>query len=102
MANSRLPTGLIGGVEERAIEIFDYDPHWAVKFDEHAKKICAGSEEFRTADRTYCLYFRGRVGGQADNRYPFGGKRCQRRGDISAGRFVRNRTLSGFSQSTPI
>jgi len=34
-----LPTGPIGGVEERVIEIFDSDPQWAVKFNEHAKKI---------------------------------------------------------------
>ena len=39
MTDNALPTGLIGGVEKRVIEIFDYDPLWPVKFREHANRI---------------------------------------------------------------
>ena len=36
---NRRITGLIGGVEQRAIGIVDYDPCWRAKFDSHAKSI---------------------------------------------------------------
>ena len=39
MADKTLPTGLIGGIEKRVIEIFDYDPLWPVKFREQANRI---------------------------------------------------------------
>lgn len=32
-------TGLIGGVEHRAIEIVEYDPSWRDKFQHHAERI---------------------------------------------------------------
>jgi GrpB-like predicted nucleotidyltransferase (UPF0157 family) len=33
--------GLIGGIEERKIEIVDYDPLWPVKYERHATVISA-------------------------------------------------------------
>jgi GrpB-like predicted nucleotidyltransferase (UPF0157 family) len=39
MADGPLKTGLIGGVEKRAIKIVDYDPDWAKKFETHARII---------------------------------------------------------------
>lgn len=39
MGDKTLPTGLIGGIEKRVIEIFDYDPLWPVKFREQANRI---------------------------------------------------------------
>lgn len=32
---------LIGGIEQRAIEIFDYHPHWPETFELHARAIAA-------------------------------------------------------------
>src|SRR5262245_54400268 len=32
-------TGLIGGAEQRQIEIRDYDPDWVIKFETHAAVI---------------------------------------------------------------
>lgn len=37
-----LPTGLIGGVEKRAIVIVDYDPTWPAKFESH-RQVIAGA-----------------------------------------------------------
>jgi len=39
MANERLDTGLIGGVEKREIVIVDYDLHWPKEFEQHAQCI---------------------------------------------------------------
>jgi GrpB-like predicted nucleotidyltransferase (UPF0157 family) len=45
MADEKLPTGLIGGSEKRAIEIVAYDPRWVGKFQEHARRIRAAVED---------------------------------------------------------
>ena len=39
MAGERVETGLIGGAEQRKIEIVDYDPEWPGKFEAHAEII---------------------------------------------------------------
>lgn len=41
MADEALETGLIGGVEQRTIQILDYDPIWPQKFEAHARRIAA-------------------------------------------------------------
>lgn len=40
--NNTIETGLIGGVEKRAVEIADYDPLWPVRFAELAMRISSG------------------------------------------------------------
>jgi GrpB-like predicted nucleotidyltransferase (UPF0157 family) len=42
MPDEGLETGLIGGVEQREITIFDYDSSWPSKFERHAQIIAAG------------------------------------------------------------
>ncbi|HEX8241896.1 MAG TPA: GrpB family protein [Longimicrobium sp.] len=42
MADEGVETGLIGGAEQRKIEIVDYDPEWPGKFEAHAG-IIAGA-----------------------------------------------------------
>lgn len=39
MADEPLETGLIGGVEQREIEIVDYDERWPQRFELHAKTV---------------------------------------------------------------
>jgi GrpB-like predicted nucleotidyltransferase (UPF0157 family) len=39
MADERLETGLIGGVEKREIKIVDYGADWPKKFEKHARVI---------------------------------------------------------------
>lgn len=39
MRDESLKTGLIGGVEKRAIKIVDYDTEWPSKFETHRKMI---------------------------------------------------------------
>lgn len=39
MSNEPLQIGLIGGVEQRPIEIVDYDPRWREMFNAHAAAI---------------------------------------------------------------
>ena len=39
MTDEPLETGLIGGVEKRAVRIVDYDPDWPKKFEAHARVI---------------------------------------------------------------
>jgi len=83
-----LPTGPIGGVEERVIEIFDSDPQWAVKFNEHAKK--------NTQAVKNCALQIEHIGSTSVSGLSakpiidilFGRKRCQRRGDVLAGASV--------------
>jgi GrpB-like predicted nucleotidyltransferase (UPF0157 family) len=39
MTDTRVETGLIGGLEKREIKIVDYDEEWPKKFDAHARVI---------------------------------------------------------------
>lgn len=39
MADEALKTGLVGGVENRALKLVAYDPDWPQKFETHAKLI---------------------------------------------------------------
>ena len=41
MKEKETPTGLIGGIERRTIEIVDYQPRWREVFESHARIIAA-------------------------------------------------------------